>query len=439
MENSNNMMTEPVMILDLNQQPVEQPHDSVTGLHSILNELETAQGRIEERIRQLEAVTARQRQRWRQALVSPQVVNITPPADTPNEQHIHSRDDDALANAARERDTTIETGKTNITESTHLIAKALAMDTNPKRVEPRIGSFFDCNICLDMATDPILTCCGHLFCWSCFYQLSYADSNAKECPVCKGEVSDASILPVYGHGDGNSSQKSKEFVSEAPPRPRAARIEGVRQQLIRRGPSSVIEHRIQLLVGALGERRQTQDFFGSHINAMAERTSFFTSRYPSPATETSSTQHHDSLQVSRLLMQRAASVSSLSSALNTAMDSAERLVEDLEAYSNDPRMRRNRQQSPSNDNGVTSSNIATIIQPENLTSDTAAEINSDVLPAASFLRSFPASAGLEDQTVNSEIDSTFRSSSSRRRSSFQRGSGVNNNQHSSEPRRRRLR
>ncbi|KAL6125140.1 hypothetical protein ACLB2K_068241 [Fragaria x ananassa] len=418
MENNN------MMILDLNQ----QPHDSVTGLDSILNELETAQGRIEDRIRQLEAVTARQRHRWRQALVSPQLMNITPP---PSQQHIHTAVPD---DAATER----ETAKTNIRESTHLIAKALAMDTNPKRVEPRIGNFFDCNICFDLATDPILTCCGHLFCWPCFYDLSYADSNAKECPVCKGEVTDASIIPVYGHGDGNTSRNSKESVSLAPPRPRAARIEGVRQQLIRRGPSSVIEHRIQLLSNLMGERRQTQDLFGSHINAIVDRTSILPSRSTSPATETSSTQHHDSLQISRLLMQRAASVSSLSSALNTAMDSAERLVEDLEAYSNDPRMRRNRQHSPSNDNGVTSSNIATIIQPENPTSDTATEINSDVLPAASVLRNFPASAGLEDQTVNSEINSTVRSSSSRRRR-FQRGSGVIISQHSSEPRRRRLR
>ncbi|XP_050386080.1 uncharacterized protein LOC126802485 [Argentina anserina] len=422
------MENEQVMILDLNQ----QPHDSATGLDSILNELESAHGRIEERIRQLEAVTVRQRRRWRQSLVPPQVINITPPAPTPNQQHIQT--------ALHDDATTGETAKTNIPESTHLIAKALASDTNPKRVEPCVGSFFDCNICLGMATDPILTCCGHLFCWPCFYQLSYADSIAKECPVCKGEVSDASIIPVYGHGDCKSSRNSKESVSVAPPRPRAARIEGVRQQIIRRGPSSIIEHRIQLLrnLVAMGEGRQTQDLFGSHTNAMAERNSVFPSRYTSPAAEASSTRQHDTLQVSRLLMHRAASVSSLSSALNTAMDSAERLVEDLEAFSNDPWMRRNRQQSPSHDNGVTSSNIAIIIQPENLTSDTATEINSDVLPAASFLRSFPASAGLQDQTLNSETSSTVRSSSSRRRS-FQRGSGVIINQHSSEPRRRRLR
>ncbi|KAE8671664.1 hypothetical protein F3Y22_tig00111941pilonHSYRG00071 [Hibiscus syriacus] len=49
------------------------------------------------------------------------------------------------------------------------------------------GSFFDCNICLDLARDPVVTCCGHLFCWSCLYRWLHMHSDANECPVCKGE------------------------------------------------------------------------------------------------------------------------------------------------------------------------------------------------------------------------------------------------------------
>ncbi|KAL0405018.1 UNVERIFIED_CONTAM: E3 ubiquitin-protein ligase RMA3 [Sesamum radiatum] len=48
--------------------------------------------------------------------------------------------------------------------------------------------FFDCNICLDLARDPVVTCCGHLFCWPCLYRWLHHHSDAKECPVCKGEV-----------------------------------------------------------------------------------------------------------------------------------------------------------------------------------------------------------------------------------------------------------
>lgn len=29
------------------------------------------------------------------------------------------------------------------------------------------SSNWDCSICLDGATDPVVTQCGHLFCWEC--------------------------------------------------------------------------------------------------------------------------------------------------------------------------------------------------------------------------------------------------------------------------------
>ncbi|CAB4268040.1 unnamed protein product [Prunus armeniaca] len=427
-----NNMREEIMILDWNQ----EPRDSVIRLESILNELETANGRIEERIRLLEAVTfrARQRDRWRQPHASPQMVNITAgvgASDALNEGIQNGND----ALATRE---TVESGKTNRGDKMHLVAKALGMETNAKKAESRSGSFFDCKICLDMARDPILTCCGHLFCWPCFCQLPYVDSYAKECPECKGEVTDKSLIPIYGNGDGNCSRKSKESVPMAPPRPRANRIDGFRQQLISRGPSSIlIEERIQQIsdiVGAMGERRRSQDLLGSHI--MAERTTFVPRSQASPATETTSHPQHDSLQVSRLL-QGAASVSSFSSALNTAMNSAERLVEDLEAYSSSHHVRRNHQQSPHIGNGDTSSSIAAVLHPDSQTSDTATEINSDVLPSDSFLRTDTVVVDLEDQTTDSEINSTLPSSSSRRRTN-PRGSDVNNG-HSSERRRRRLR
>lgn len=65
------------------------------------------------------------------------------------------------------------------------------------------GSFFDCNICLDLARDPVVTCCGHLFCWSCIYRWLHLHSEAKECPVCKGEVTYKNVTPIYGRGNNN--------------------------------------------------------------------------------------------------------------------------------------------------------------------------------------------------------------------------------------------
>jgi len=37
------------------------------------------------------------------------------------------------------------------------------------REREREGAF-ECNICLDVATDPVVTQCGHLYCWPCIYK-----------------------------------------------------------------------------------------------------------------------------------------------------------------------------------------------------------------------------------------------------------------------------
>ncbi|KAJ1824996.1 hypothetical protein GGH91_001098 [Coemansia sp. RSA 2671] len=59
------------------------------------------------------------------------------------------------------------------------------------------GDEFSCNICFDTATDPVLTICGHLFCWSCLVQ--WLERSAT-CPVCKAGCDKDKVIPVYGRG-----------------------------------------------------------------------------------------------------------------------------------------------------------------------------------------------------------------------------------------------
>ncbi len=33
-------------------------------------------------------------------------------------------------------------------------------------------SNFECTICMDIAKEPVVTKCGHLFCWPCIYDVS---------------------------------------------------------------------------------------------------------------------------------------------------------------------------------------------------------------------------------------------------------------------------
>eukprot|EP00250_Pteridium_aquilinum_P020485 c24833_g1_i3 orf=187-990(-) len=72
------------------------------------------------------------------------------------------------------------------------------------------SSNFDCSICLDLPQDPVVTMCGHLFCWSCLYQWITIHSVLEECPVCKALVKDK-VIPLYGRGRvGLANPKAKQ-------------------------------------------------------------------------------------------------------------------------------------------------------------------------------------------------------------------------------------
>ncbi|KAM3409409.1 hypothetical protein ACQJBY_001999 [Aegilops geniculata] len=96
----------------------------------------------------------------------------------------------------------------------------------------RNAANFECNVCFDMADDPVVTKCGHLFCWDCLYQWLHVHSNHRECPVCKGQVADDAIIPIYGRGGSAAS------VHAAPPRPTGARVESSRQQQLQQFAAS---------------------------------------------------------------------------------------------------------------------------------------------------------------------------------------------------------
>ncbi|KAK9056303.1 hypothetical protein SSX86_027393 [Deinandra increscens subsp. villosa] len=85
---------------------------------------------------------------------------------------------------------------------------------------------FDCSICLDFAKDPVVTLCGHLYCWPCIYKWLSCQTDSDNnplCPVCKSEISHTSLVPLYGRGktlpENESDTKTSNII--IPPRPRA--------------------------------------------------------------------------------------------------------------------------------------------------------------------------------------------------------------------------
>lgn len=68
---------------------------------------------------------------------------------------------------------------------------------NEESLEPE--SAFICNVCLEITTkDPVVTQCGHLYCWPCLYR--WLNSNHNVCPVCKAGVTKENIIPLFIRG-----------------------------------------------------------------------------------------------------------------------------------------------------------------------------------------------------------------------------------------------
>mmetsp|Transcript_23441 Transcript_23441/g.37662 ORF Transcript_23441/g.37662 Transcript_23441/m.37662 type:complete len:233 (-) Transcript_23441:292-990(-) len=83
-----------------------------------------------------------------------------------------------------------------------------------------LGSGFECNICLSGAQRPVVTICGHLYCWPCLYKW-LEHSSKKECPVCKAPVSAKTVIPIYGRGRPQTDPR--KIPPSIPKRPQAHR------------------------------------------------------------------------------------------------------------------------------------------------------------------------------------------------------------------------
>jgi len=81
--------------------------------------------------------------------------------------------------------------------------------------EPKSANF-ECNICFEQASSPVVTSCGHLFCWSCLYKWL---EQHPSCPCCKSGVSKDNVIPLYGRGE-----EQKDPREEIPTRPQGQRL-----------------------------------------------------------------------------------------------------------------------------------------------------------------------------------------------------------------------
>lgn len=109
--------------------------------------------------------------------------------------------------------------------------KSVSSAASAPELENPNNACFDCNICLEYAHDPVVTLCGHLYCWPCIYKwfhfqsASLASDEHPQCPVCKAEISHTTVVPLYGRGQtptgADLKGKAPHLGMVIPPRPPA--------------------------------------------------------------------------------------------------------------------------------------------------------------------------------------------------------------------------
>ncbi|KAF8047873.1 hypothetical protein N665_2794s0004 [Sinapis alba] len=109
---------------------------------------------------------------------------------------------------------------------------------------------FECNICFELAQDPIVTLCGHLFCWPCLYRWLHHHSHSQECPVCKALVQDDKLVPLYGRGKNQTDPRKKVYPGiRIPNRPASQRPETASPQPQHDAASNFFNYGIGLMGG----------------------------------------------------------------------------------------------------------------------------------------------------------------------------------------------
>ncbi|XP_027350533.1 uncharacterized protein LOC113861732 [Abrus precatorius] len=410
------------MNLDLNLGPgPELPSGSIS------NEAMNLDDWIGERISEAVRLRARQRWRWRHLPIPhPEVHVHIPPEATrhlhiPPEAHnismelnqflVNSGNGSALQ--AGEGSVAAEERMEEAPKACENINGVAEDEASQKKDDVEKGSgndgdFFDCNICLDLAMDPVVTCCGHLFCWPCLYRWLHLHSDAKECPVCKGEVTLKSVTPIYGRAN-NARGPDDDSALKIPPRPQARRVESLRQTIQR---NAFVALPVEEMIRRLGSRIDlTRDLVQPHepdtARETADRTTTFLSRFLTtrglrreqnvgapPDDVVGMTQNNvstseagtgDNRRVQSPLLRRTQSHRATLSTLSSALTSAERLVE---AYFRSNPLGRNQEQPPpppTVDDRDSFSSIGAVINSESQV-DTAVEIDSMVSLSTSSSR-----------------------------------------------------
>ena len=97
----------------------------------------------------------------------------------------------------------------------------------PNQAAEDVDSVFFCNVCLEPVKDrdPVVTQCGHLYCWPCLYR--WLNTHHSTCPVCKASVTQENVIPIFIRGTVEDPRMKSSQESNIPNRPAGHRPEPV--------------------------------------------------------------------------------------------------------------------------------------------------------------------------------------------------------------------
>ena len=106
-----------------------------------------------------------------------------------------------------------------------------AVPTQSSSIDHENDIAFTCNICLEGVKDkdPVVTQCGHLYCWPCLYRWLHTRHSDSTCPVCKAGVTQDNVIPIFIRGSRTdprtkpTSENEDENSSSIPNRPQGHR------------------------------------------------------------------------------------------------------------------------------------------------------------------------------------------------------------------------
>lgn len=109
---------------------------------------------------------------------------------------------------------------------------------------PPSDATFECNVCFETPRDPVVTPCGHLYCWSCLYRWMRLHSDSPQCPVCKSAVDKRHVIPIYGRGrvEHRDPREPAPADEDLPPRPAGHRAQPAQPQGLHHGPAFGMHH-----------------------------------------------------------------------------------------------------------------------------------------------------------------------------------------------------